>query len=83
MRYLRIWKTCLTITLVRELQFRLNFLTWGLAMLTEFAVLLLFHGSLFGMTETIAGWDRWQWSFYLGLLLLGYGAVKPYTGCGS
>jgi len=36
-------------------------------MLAEFAVLLLLHGSLFGMTETIAGWDRWQWSFYLGL----------------
>lgn len=67
MRYLRIWKCCLTIALVREMQFRLNFLMWGLAMLAEFSVLLLLHGSLFGLTDTIAGWNRWQWSLYLGL----------------
>lgn len=67
MRHLRLWRICMTMTLVREMQFRLNFLMWGLAMLAEFSVLVLLHGSIFAMTDTIAGWDRWQWAFYLGL----------------
>lgn len=63
----RIWRRCVQLTLIREMQFRLNFMMWGLAMFSEVAILLLLYGSIFSATESVAGWTRWQWSFYVGL----------------
>lgn len=65
-RYLRVYRTCLRIGLIREMEFRLNFFVWGLAMLVEYLIIWLFFYTIYENVNAIAGWSKYEWYFYLG-----------------
>ena len=45
-RYMRIYGIFIKNTLIREMEFRLNFFIWGFAMLVEFGIHFLFFHNL-------------------------------------
>ena len=67
---MRIYGIFIKNTLIREMEFRLNFFIWGFAMLVEFGIHFLFFHNLYGSVEEIAGWNRYEWLFYLGFVQL-------------
>lgn len=67
---MRIYGIFIKNTLIREMEFRLNFFIWGVAMLVEFGIHFLFFHNLYGSVEEIAGWNRYEWLFYLGFVQL-------------
>lgn len=74
-RYLRIYIRFIKNTIIREMEFRLNFFIWGMAMLVELGINLLFFNNLYGNIDNIAGWDKYELFFYIGfvqLLLAGF-----------
>ena len=54
--YAALWKN----SVVREMQFKTNFLLWIVVELLWFALQLAFMGVVYGHTDEIAGWTRWQ-----------------------
>jgi ABC-2 type transport system permease protein len=54
--YLALWKN----SVVREMQFKVNFLLWIVVELLWFALQLAFMSVVYGHTDSIAGWSRWQ-----------------------
>jgi ABC-2 type transport system permease protein len=51
-----LWRNSIT----REMQFKTNFLLWILVEALWFALQLAFMSVVYGHTESIAGWNRWQ-----------------------
>lgn len=65
-RYLRVFRVMVTNCLVREMQFKTNFV---IRVLTEFlwlAMQWVFVEVLYGQTKAIGGWDKWQMIALLG-----------------
>ncbi len=54
--YAELWKN----SVVREMQFKANFLLWIVVELLWFALQLAFMSVVYSHTESIAGWTRWQ-----------------------
>lgn len=65
---MRIYGIFIKNTLIRDMEFRMNFFMWGFAMLVEFGIHFLFFHNLYGNVEEIAGWNRYEWLFYLGFV---------------
>lgn len=68
LRYIKVYRTCLKNSLVREMEFRLNFYIWGLAMLMEYSVVLLFFNGIYAAVDSIGGWTKYEYYFYLGFM---------------
>jgi hypothetical protein len=65
-RYFRVFRVMVTNCLVREMQFKTNFV---IRVLTEFLWLgmqWVFVEVLYGQTKAIGGWDKWQMIALLG-----------------
>lgn len=54
--YAALWRYSVT----REMQFKANFLLWILVEALWFGLQLAFMSVIYGHTESIAGWSRWQ-----------------------
>lgn len=54
--YAALWRYSVT----REMQFKANFLLWIVVEALWFALQLAFMSVIYGHTESIAGWTRWQ-----------------------
>ncbi len=59
-RYLAIYRLTARNSLIREMNFKLNFLLWMLVELLWFLGQLAFIEVLYGQVEEIAGWSKWQ-----------------------
>ncbi len=51
-----LWRNSIT----REMQFKTNFILWIIVEALWFALQLAFMSVVYGHTESIAGWNRWQ-----------------------
>lgn len=56
--------------LIRDMEFRLNFFVWGIAMTVEMGIHLLFFHNIYGNIGDIAGYGKYEWFFYLGFVQL-------------
>jgi ABC-2 type transport system permease protein len=65
-RYLRLWAALAKFSLLGEMAFRGNFVVKVFVELLWLAILLLFNFTLFEHTDSIAGWDRHAYLFFLG-----------------
>lgn len=59
-RYLQIYLLLLRNSLIREMNFKANFLLWTLVELLWFSGQILFIDTLFRHTNTIGDWTRWH-----------------------
>ena len=59
-RYLSIFALTARNSLIREMNFKLNFLLWMVVELLWFAGQLAFIEVLYGQVNEIAGWTKWQ-----------------------
>ncbi len=59
-RYLSIFRLTARNSLIREMNFKLNFLLWMVVELLWFAGQLAFIEVLYGQVNEIAGWSKWQ-----------------------
>lgn len=66
LRYLRLWGAFARFDLANEMAFRGNFLMKVLVEILWLGMLLIFYSTLFDRTQSIAGWDRDQYLFFLG-----------------
>jgi ABC-2 type transport system permease protein len=66
LRLLRLWLAFARFSLATELSFRTNFLVKICVEALWLGILLVFYVKLFDNTQQIAGWDRWQYLFFLG-----------------
>lgn len=46
----------------------MNFFVWGIAMTVEMGIHLLFFHNIYGNIDNIAGYSKYEWFFYLGLV---------------
>jgi ABC-2 type transport system permease protein len=61
--YGALWRNSVT----REMQFKSNFLLWIVVELLWFALQLAFMQVLYGQTDSIGGWSRWQVILLVGV----------------
>jgi ABC-2 type transport system permease protein len=61
--YAALWRNSVT----REMQFKLNFILWIFVELLWFALQLAFMAVLYGQTESIGGWGRWEVVLLVGV----------------
>jgi len=66
LRYVRLWTALARFSLVRELAFRTNFLVKIVVEMLWLAILIAFYETIFAKTSMVAGWDRYQYLFFLG-----------------
>ena len=59
-RYLHIYRLTARNSLIREMNFKLNFLLWMVVELLWFLGQLAFIEVLYGQVQDIAGWSKWQ-----------------------
>jgi len=59
-RYLAIYRLTARNSLIREMNFKLNFLLWMVVELLWFLGQLAFIEVLYGQVDEIAGWSKWQ-----------------------
>lgn len=65
-RYLRIWLAFARFGLASELAFRVNFLIKLVVEALWLAILILFFELIYARTDTVAGWSREEYFFFLG-----------------
>ncbi len=65
-RYLRLFGAFARFSLVNELAFRGNFILKILVELLWLGILLVFYDTVFGYTQSVAGWSRDQYMIFLG-----------------
>ena len=65
-RYFRLFAAFARFGLVSEMAFRANFLVKLLVEALWLGILLIFFATLFDHTNAIAGWDRYQYLFFVG-----------------
>jgi ABC-2 type transport system permease protein len=60
MRYLNVYRLMVRNSVIREMNFKLNFLLWMVVELLWFVAQLAFIEVLYGQVDAIAGWTKWQ-----------------------
>lgn len=65
-RYLQIYWMMLRNSLIREMNFKANFILWMLVELLWFVGQILFLEVLFNYVQTIAGWSKWEVVLLIG-----------------
>lgn len=67
-KYLKIYRTCLKNALIREMEYRLNFIMWGLVMFVEYGTIVVFFDTIYANVDQVAGWTKYEFFFYLGFV---------------
>ena len=65
-RYLGLYAALWRNSVVRDMQFKVNFLLWIVVEFLWFAMQLAFMSVLYSHTDAIAGWSKWQVVFLVG-----------------
>jgi len=65
-RYLSIYSALWANSVVREMQFKVNFLLWIVVELLWFALQLTFIAVIYSHTDRIGDWTKWQVVFLMG-----------------
>jgi ABC-2 type transport system permease protein len=65
-RYLRLFALFAQTCLVRELSFRVNFIARMATNLGWLALMVLYFQLIYGNTERVGDWNRWQYLFFMG-----------------
>jgi ABC-2 type transport system permease protein len=65
-RYLEIWGIMLRNSLIREMNFKANFLLWMIVEVLWFAGQIAFFGIIFGQVDRIGDWSKWEVVLLLG-----------------
>ncbi len=65
-RYLEIYWLMIRNSLIREMNFKANFLLWMLVELLWFAGQMVFLEVLYGHVESIGGWSKWECVLLVG-----------------
>jgi ABC-2 type transport system permease protein len=78
LRYPRLFASFARYCLIRELGFRVNFLVRCLTNVVWLLMLLLFFQLIYGNTERIGDWDRWQYLFFMGVGVLLNGILETF-----
>jgi ABC-2 type transport system permease protein len=65
-RYLEIYSIMLRNSLIRELNFKANFLLWLVVELLWFCGQIVFFGIIFGNVDRIGDWTKWQVVLLIG-----------------
>ena len=65
-RYAGIYLALIRYSVIHEMQFKVNFLLWIVVEGLWFGLQLAFMSVLYGHTESIAGWSRWEVVLLLG-----------------
>jgi len=65
-RYFRLWLGFARFGLVRELSFRSNFIVKISVEILWLAILLVFYRTVFAQTSLVAGWNEFQFLFFVG-----------------
>jgi ABC-2 type transport system permease protein len=65
-RYLRLYVALGRYGLVRELSFRGNFAIKLFVEILWLFLLLMFYATVFSQTSLVAGWNKWQYLFFVG-----------------
>ena len=65
-RYASIYGALVRYSVIHEMQFKVNFLLWIVVECLWFALQLGFMAVLYGHTDTIAGWSRWEVVLLIG-----------------
>jgi ABC-2 type transport system permease protein len=66
LRYVRLWLAFAHFALLGELAFRANFLLKVTVEILWLTILLLFYETIFTNTNMVAGWDKYQYHFFVG-----------------
>src|SRR5262245_44307145 len=59
-RYARIYASLWSNSVVREMQFKANFVLWLVVETLWFALQLTFMSVIYSHTDSIAGWSKWE-----------------------
>lgn len=65
-RYARVYAALMRYSVIHEMQFKVNFLLWIVVECLWFGLQLAYMAVLYGHTESIAGWSKWQVVLLLG-----------------
>ncbi len=65
-RYASIYRALMRYSVIHEMQFKANFLLWIVVECLWFGLQLAFMAVLFGQTDSIAGWSRWEVVLLIG-----------------
>jgi len=65
-RYLEIYWLMIRNSLIREMNFKANFILWMIVELLWFAGQMVFLEVLYGHVETIGGWSKWECVLLVG-----------------
>jgi len=65
-RYAQVYAALMRYSVIHEMQFKVNFLLWIVVECLWFGLQLAYMAVLYGHTESIAGWTRWQVVLLLG-----------------
>lgn len=75
-RYLRLFGMFAQTCLVRELSFRVNFIARIVTNIGWLALMVMFFQLIFGNTERVGDWDRWQYLFFMGTGMILNGVLE-------
>lgn len=77
-RYLRLLFAFARFGLATEMSFRVNFLVKVAVEMLWLFILLVFYQMIFGKTQLVAGWDRWEYLFYVGCHFALAGLIETF-----
>ncbi len=75
-RYLKLWLVLARFALLHEMAFRSNFLLKVFVEVLWLTILLLFYDVIYSKTDTIQGWDRHQYQFFVGCYFAVEGIIE-------
>jgi ABC-2 type transport system permease protein len=77
-RYWRLFLALARFNLATELAFRANFLVKLVVEALWLAIMIVFYATLFANTRTIAGWDFWEYLFFVGCFYGLSGVIETF-----
>jgi len=75
-RYLRLFGIFAQTCLIRELSFRVNFIARIATNIGWLALMVLFFQLIYGNTERVGDWSRWQYLFFMGTGMILNGVLE-------
>jgi ABC-2 type transport system permease protein len=76
LRYVRLWTALARFALLNEMAFRANFLLKVFVEVLWLTILLLFYDVIYSKTDTIQGWDKYQYQFFVGCYFAVEGLIE-------
>ena len=83
LRYFRLFGSLARFSLLSEMAFRGNYLLKVFVEVLWLALLLLFYNTIFGRTESVGGWTKHEYLFFLGFYTALEGLIETFvmTNC--